>query len=94
MMGAVAEWEAVRAQWEAVHGRWLAAVSEGCCPDGHGPLQPVTMHGGEIAGHCAPCQRYWWTDPATADTGWTLDHQPWGPEPGTPWPPMRRAPWP
>jgi hypothetical protein len=65
-----------------------AAVAEGFCPEHRSVLHPVKMRGGVYAGHCSPCARYWWFDPATGEVCWVLDHNPatgaWVPPPERP----------
>jgi hypothetical protein len=78
-----------RRDWAQIQREWLhctAAIGDGVCPCGHGSLDPVTMPGCEISGHCADCRKYWYISYADRETGFVLDHNPWD---GTRRPPQR-----
>jgi hypothetical protein len=77
-----------RRPWQQGNGPWLhwiAAAGEGLCPDCCRPLDPVTMPGCDVAGHCVPCGRYWYTDYASREAGFVPDRNP----DGSPRPPER-----
>lgn len=58
----------------------MAALSEGLCPVHHDSLEPVAMPPRRIAGHCAPCRKFWGLNLDDGDAGWWLDYDPCHPE--------------
>ena len=54
---------------EARAAREAAAVAQGLCPVHNERMHTADAGGVLIAGHCTPCGRYWWYDPARERIG-------------------------
>jgi len=72
------------AEWQREWLHCLAATGEGLCPVCTRGLDPVTMPGCTVAGHCVPCRKYWFIDTDAQETGYVLDHNPWDGSPRSP----------